>query len=57
MQDNLNQIEKIYNIKRWKIFRFLPVRDVKIYDNEFKIDNNVEEEELQELEKINEKRE
>lgn len=43
MKDNINQIEKIYNlikkynIKRWKIFRFLPIRDAKIYNNEFGI--------------------
>ena len=43
MKDNINQIKKIYNliknynIKRWKIFRFLPIRDAKIYNNKFKI--------------------
>ena len=43
MKDNINQIEKIhdlikkYNIKRWKIFRFLPIRDAKRYNNEFGI--------------------
>ena len=47
MKDNVNQIEKIYNlikkynIKRWKIFRFLPVRDAKIYDNEFRISDEI----------------
>lgn len=45
MKDNINQIEKIYNlikkynIKRWKIFRFLSIRDAKIYNNEFEISN------------------
>lgn len=47
MKDNVYQIEKIYNlikkhnIKRWKIFRFLPVRDAKIYDNEFRISDEI----------------
>ena len=47
MKDNINQIEKIYNlikkynIKRWKIFRFLPIRDAKIYDEEFRISDEI----------------
>ena len=32
---------KNFNIKRWKIFRFLPVRDAKIYDNEFRISDEI----------------
>lgn len=49
MKNNIDQIEKIYDlikrykIKRWKIFRFLPVRDAKMYINEFEISNNVSE--------------
>lgn len=47
MKDNTNEIEKIYelikkyNIKRWKIFKFLPVRDAQKYINDFGVSEEI----------------
>lgn len=43
LKNNIEEIDKIYdviktyNIKRWKIFRFLPVRDAQKYIDDFSI--------------------
>ena len=54
LKDNTEEIKKIYNlikqynIKRWKIFKFLSIRDAKKYSKDFsisdEISNNVEKE-------------
>lgn len=47
MKNNINEIEKIYdlinnyNIKRWKIFKFLPVRDARKYINDFSVSEDI----------------
>lgn len=44
---DINEIEKIYdliknyNIKRWKIFKFLPVRDAQKYINDFSVSEDI----------------
>jgi MoaA/NifB/PqqE/SkfB family radical SAM enzyme len=46
INDNIREIEDIYDlikkydIVRWKIFRFLPVRDAQKYIDDFSIDDN-----------------
>lgn len=47
MKNNINEIEKIYdliknyNIKRWKIFKFLPVREAQKYINDFGVSEEI----------------
>ena len=49
MKNNINEIERIYDlikkyrIKRWKIFRFLPVRDAQKYINDFDVNDETSE--------------
>lgn len=39
--ENIYNLLKDYNITRWKIFRFLPVRDAKRYANDFNISDEI----------------
>ena len=47
MKNNISEIEKIYdmiknyNIKRWKIFKFLPIRDAQKYINDFCVSDEI----------------
>lgn len=47
MKNNVEEIDKIYdviknyNIRRWKIFRFLPVRDAQKYIEEFSVSDEL----------------
>ena len=61
MKKNINEIEKInkiikdYNIKRWKIFKFLSIRDAKKFTNDFSIteeDSKAIEEKISNLNKL-----
>lgn len=60
LYDNNEEIEKIYNlikkynIKRWKIFRFLPVRDAQKYSNELSVVNEISDEIDDKIKEMNE---
>lgn len=58
-KNNIEEINKIYNmignynIARWKIFRFLPVRDAKKYAYDFSIDDEISKNIEDKIEKLN----
>lgn len=59
VKNNIEEIDKIYNmirnynITRWKIFKFLPVRDAEKYTYDFSIDDEISKNIENKIKKLN----